>query len=201
MANPDIGREGANRSKRDAATRRANLVAPPPVEGARWIPLASGEHALVDEEDYERVMEMRWTFGVSNRRRKYVRASVGRRSVYLHRFVMNAADGEQIDHLQNDRLDNRKNQLRRATALQNGGNQKRRNGVSGFKGVYPYRSHTRPWVARFKLNGAKGRNLHLGVFETAEQAAREYDEVARFLKGEFACVNFPRTGERAARDV
>jgi hypothetical protein len=71
---------------------------------------------------------------------------------------------------------------------------RRAGSTSGFKGVTWFKRDSK-WMAQIGING---KNRYLGYYETAEQAARAYDIAARELHGEFATLNFPQPGERAA---
>jgi hypothetical protein len=108
---------------------------------------------------------------------------------------VNADPGVDVDHIDDDPLNNRRSNLRIASRFQNLGNTRRRaDNTSGFKGV-SWSNRFRYWVASIGYAGAK---RHLGCYPTAEQAAHAYDEAAREMFGEFARVNFPQEGELAA---
>lgn len=68
----------------------------------------------------------------------------------------------------------------------------KRKSLSRYKGVT---RRGRRWIAQIGVNG---RMLWLGSFEKESSAAREYDKAARRHFGQFACLNFPRKGEKAA---
>lgn len=89
-----------------------------------------------------------------------------------------------IDHINCDRSDNRLVNLREATPQQNKYNQLRRDrNTTGFKGVQPALGNTAGW--RFVI-GHNGESIHLGTFNTAEEAAAAYIGAARVLAREFA---------------
>lgn len=91
-----------------------------------------------------------------------------------------------IDHRNNDSTDDRWQNLRLATQAQNIANASiRSTNTSGYKGVYPHKGNR--WVAQIRTPAGK---KHLGVFPTAEEAARAYDAKAVELHGEFAYLNF-----------
>ncbi|MBV8278501.1 MAG: HNH endonuclease [Verrucomicrobia bacterium] len=118
----------------------------------------------------------------------------------MHRLIVNAPPGVQVDHVNGDGLDNRRANLRLASATQNAHNRKiRRDNTSGFKGVRFDQSSQR-WDARITF---QGKRYYLGLFVTAELAARTYDQAARRLFGDFARTNlcrlYPYTSVATAR--
>lgn len=95
--------------------------------------------------------------------------------------------GMHVDHINRDKLDNRIANLRVATYAQNMRNAKKRSdNSSGYKGV---RNQNQKFTATIWKDGSP---IHIGVFETKEQAARAYDDAAKVHHGEFASLNFPK---------
>lgn len=153
------------------------------------IQLTQGKVALIDDEDYARVMQFKWH--ASQIRGKWYASTTGEgdKTFYLHRLIMNAPSGVQVDHENNNGLDCRRQNLRIASALENQSNRgMQKNNTSGFKGV-TYDDRRRKYQARIQTRGKK---LHIGYYATAEQAARAYDKFALVLHGEFANTNFPK---------
>lgn len=104
---------------------------------------------------------------------------------YLHRLITKAPKGLFVDHINGDKLDNRKKNLRICTSAQSACNTKTSsNSKSGFKGVWklPYGR----WCAQITKNREK---IHVGVFDTPEEAALAYNKKAKELHGEFAWLN------------
>jgi hypothetical protein len=158
----------------------ADVVSPSPVvirPGHAEIVMAGGL-ALVSLADAERVGGERWFVDD----RGYVRSS---RYGLLHRFVVGARPGEQIDHRNRVRSDCRRENLRRANAQQNAANMAKRPGSSRFKGVSWDRRRGR-WVAKIMVDY---RSIHLGFFDDETAAAEAYDGAARRYFGEFAATN------------
>jgi hypothetical protein len=151
--------------------------------------LNSDSVALVDDEDYDLLSNPAFRWRLNNN--GYPEATV-----LMHKLV---ANHERVDHRNQDPLDSRKKNLRHATRGQNRTNAKaNRNSATGFKGV-SYRRRGNG-VNKFEAAIRKdGRATHLGCFPTAELAGEAYDNAARNVWGEFACVNFPRPGEVPAR--
>ncbi|MBH1941314.1 HNH endonuclease [Mobilitalea sibirica] len=150
--------------------------------------LKSGQEFLFDVNDFETIQQYKWVFDNG-----YVRMSPthGKR-VFLHNFLLGSGRGDEglfVDHINHDKLDNRRCNLRVATKSQNGMNRSlQANSTTGFIGV-SYMPQRGKYRARIKKDG---REQHLGLFITAEQAAIAYDSAAIRLHGTFAYTNFER---------
>lgn len=112
-----------------------------------------------------------------------------RKTIRLHRVVMERVLGrkllkkEQVDHINNNSLDNRRENLRVCTNRQNQRNRgKYSTNTSGYKGV-SFIKHLNKWGARISL---KSEYKHLGVFDTPEDAHKAYCEAAKEYHGEYA---------------
>jgi hypothetical protein len=156
------------------------------------VPLTKGKIAIIDDEDYERVVQHRWFASLINGHwyayHDFRQKNGKYKHVSMHGFILAAPRGTHIDHINNDGLDNRKSNLRLATPAQNARNcAKYRNNSSGFKGVFRRKSTGR-YEAQIK---DKGKIIRLGVYRNAEDAARAYDAKALELAGQFARLNFP----------
>ncbi len=138
-------------------------------------------HTLVDDEDYEAVNKFGCrldSLGYAILRKKG--------TCRLHRFIMKPAKGMVIDHINGNKLDNRRSNLRVCTPAENNWNQKKCcTNTSGYKGVALM--HGKYWRAYITI---KDRQKHLGIFKTKETAAKAYDEAAKLYRGEFAKLNF-----------
>jgi hypothetical protein len=167
------------------------------VNESREIPLSQNLVALVDDEDYDRVMAAGKWSAIRGRSTFYARKSVARPggargAISLHTYL---TGWPLVDHINGDGLDNRRANLRPATGAQNMHNRRlNRDNKTGFKGV-SWDAQRGRWRADINLNG---RRKFLGYHEAPEAAAHAYDEAARSLHGEFATVNFPTAGERGA---
>jgi hypothetical protein len=108
----------------------------------------------------------------------------------MHRFVMKLTGTclgrRKCDHKDRRKLNNQRQNLRVATAAQNGRNRgPNHNNSSGYKGVGRGKTG---WTAEIKVDR---RKQHLGTFHSATAAARAYDDAARQLHGDFAYTNLP----------
>ncbi len=152
------------------------------------ITLTKGKVALVDDADYEWLNQWKWH--VLNRyaaRRIYPNDGYHGVTIYMHRLIMDPPSGIQVDHINMDRLDNQRANLRLATRSQNQMNsQKGQVGRSGYKGAFQDACGYR-WVAAIGING---RPLYLGRFDNRIDAALAYDAAARQYFKEFARPNF-----------
>ena len=166
----------------------------------RSIPLTKGQFALVDDGDYDLLMQVgRWCYSRSGYAVHYYTDELGRnRTLYMHRFLMERSirggipAGMQCDHRNLNRLDNRRSNLRLATRPQNQAHKgKRKDSRSPYKGVT---RNTGKWEARIKYGSQR---INLGRFDKPEDAALMYDAATRLLNKDFAGPNFSEHPRRA----
>lgn len=161
----------------------------------KTIPLTHGKVAIVDASDYEWLSQWNW-YTRLNGHKFYAERMVGgrknQRQIYMHRLILNAPSGVQVDHIDGDGLNNTRANLRFATAQQNGWNRPApRTNTSGYKGVH-WVKKDKKWTATIRING---KTYGLGYHDSPEEAAHAYDRAARELHGEFAFCNFPIQGD------
>ncbi len=154
------------------------------------IPLTKGQVALVDDEDYEALAKFKWhahKFSQTWCAARNVRGDDGvKRIVLMHRVIMGAPPGADVDHRNHNGCDNRRENLRVCTRQQNLRNQRKRAGKSSrLKGV-SLCGQTGRWAAALKVGTKK---VWLGRFKTEADAGAAYDRAAREHFGEFACLN------------
>lgn len=144
-------------------------------------------YALVDDEDYARISVMRWhltELGYAMTNVPKANGS-GYRRVFMHRLLNNTGDDLWTDHINGNRLDNRRSNLRSVEPWQNAVNTcVYKNNPSGRKGV-TWDRHSGKWRARIQVNR---RQMNLGVFDTIEAAANAYSAAAKIYHAEFARV-------------
>ncbi|WP_292223854.1 HNH endonuclease [Brevundimonas sp.] len=159
----------------------------------RTIPLTKGYEVVVDAADYGCLATYRWQAKVVRRTPASkphicaVRSTGGggrKRMIYMHREIIGAKAGEIVDHINRNPLDNRRVNLRIATRSGNAVNREYVN-PTGFRGVHPVKRRFR---ASLSVDGFVHRTA---IYDTPEDAAREYDRLAMAHHGAFAVVNFP----------
>lgn len=143
----------------------------------------------VDDEDFDRLSKFKWhinkhvctgTFYTSKK------PTVSCKYMSMHRHLMNPADDEEVDHIDLDKLNNQKSNLRIATHAQNNMNKNlQSNSTSGFKGVH-YRLDRKKYECYIWVDKKK---IHAPYFKTAIEAAKKYNEMALKYHGEFARLN------------
>lgn len=155
----------------------------------KLIPLTKGLSTVVDDDVYEWASKFKWFAG---RYGNYVYAvrnkntPDGQRQIRLHRAIVCPVPGLVVDHINGDTLDNRRENLRSATATENKRNQKAR-GKGRLKGVcYRQRNSKKPWNANF-WDGKKFKSL--GYYETELMAHEAYIKEAQKRHGQFFRAN------------
>ena len=152
----------------------------------KTIILVRGEIAVVSDEDYDYLNKFSWHSCPGG----YVKRTVDRnKTVLMHREVvirMGLQLLEDVDHRDNNPLNNQRDNLRVATVSQNQANSKMNiTNVTGFKGVV-FNARQNKWQAQIRH---RGQRLYLGLFDCPIKAAKKYNEVALRLFGEFAKLN------------
>jgi len=162
-------------------------VVQPLDESYKLIPLTQGQVAMVDAEDYESLMDWNW-HAYWNKCTKSFYAQRSDSKLWMHRMILKCGKGEEGDHINHDSLDNRKENLRKASRSQNACNMRISVNTSGFRGVSWSKSNKK-WQAQIKIHQ---RPIHLRFYEAKEDAARAYDNAAIIHHGDFATLNFTK---------
>lgn len=154
---------------------------------AKQIPLTQGKFAIVDDEDYDWLSQWKWYFSHGYAKRDRHICMVGKKEkkerIYMHRLINKTGSNVTTDHINGDKLDNRKENLRCCTDAQNNMNKSIRKDSVGskFKGV-KWHKVNKNWNAR--LFGK-----HIGVFRSEIEAAIAYNRAAISQCGDFAKLN------------
>jgi hypothetical protein len=163
------------------------------------VALTKGLFAIIDEEDLPKVSQYKW-HALCKRRggNYYANTSIHisgsgkdriKKNINMHRFIMDATDGQHVDHKNGNTLDNRKENLRICSNSQNHMNIPKINKAttSKYKGVSLRKNDaSKGWRATIRANGEA---LELGYYPTEAAAAIAYNQAALKYFGEFALLN------------
>lgn len=152
-----------------------------------YVPLTHGYIAIIDAADAELVGQWNWLAQIRPGGKVYAGRSqwsngkhVG---IRMHRFLLDAPAGFEIDHINTDGLDNRRANLRIATTSENQRNRgATRLNTSGFKGV-SFIKCSGKWRSEIKVNK---KTIYLGQHATPETAYAAYCKAAKSMHAEFA---------------
>ncbi len=157
---------------------------PEPGGDVMRIPMDNGLYALVDAADYEWLNQYKWSRCGAGYAGRYEKGKV----IYMHRQIMQAPKGVVVDHIDGNRANNSRSNLRLCTCSENGYNNVKRIGsASRFKGVFRRKKDGR-WYAMVFF---RGKYIWLGFFDDEVEAARAFDRKAVELGIVFARLNFP----------
>ena len=141
------------------------------------------KYTIIDDDMYEYLKDYNWymqTCGYACARKKIDGEWI---AWLMHRAIMNTPKGMCTDHINHNKLDNRKSNLRICTHTENSRNNSTTRGRSKYKGVYY--SHGK-WCAQIVVNGKKIRPKR---FDSEKDAAEAYNKMAIELFGQFAHIN------------
>ena len=155
----------------------------------KTIKLTHDKITIVDDEDFDFLSQWKWSFDTSlgyAYRKKYINPKYGRK-IYMHRLLLKTPKGLVTDHINQDRLDNRRTNLRICTVRQNLLNQPKRKKptTSKYKGVAWHKQRNK-WRVYAKIDG---RQKHLGLFTDEKEAAKRYNDFVVTVIGDFVSVN------------
>ncbi len=151
------------------------------------IPLTRGREAVIDAADAATADLYTWytiPAGETAYAATTIRDADGvSKRIYLHRHLLSATSGFEVDHRNGDGLDNRRANIRLATQAENRRNKGRSaQNKSGLKGA-SWNENAGKWEANIRFSG---KRQYLGLFETAQLAHEAYAAAAHALHGEFA---------------
>lgn len=160
---------------------------------AKEILLSQGQVAIVDNQDYEWLSRWKWYAQRTPSGEFYAKRNAWDKvrfvSFKMHRVIMNAQPESEVDHVNGNKLDNQRSNLRICTHPQNVCNARiRKDNSCGYKGVHLEKRYGGKW---FAIIGVNGKSKFLGYHPTSEAAARAYDLAAKQYHGEFAQLNLP----------
>lgn len=155
----------------------------------KLIPLSQGKHAIVDDEDYDFLMQWKWYY---NGRYVARRDRDTGRIIYMHWEIIGKPEkGNVVDHINGNSLNSQKKNLRICTPAENMRNRKKTLSKvsSQYKGVTWHKQASK-WTVHISINFKK---KYLGLFTSELDAAKAYDTAAREYHGDFARLNFPES--------
>lgn len=146
--------------------------------------------AHVSEEDFSRVNKHRWLAHKSPNT-YYAKSYIDGKYVYMHRFIMDAPDGMDVDHKDGNGLNNVRDNISVVPHAINMLNQKKHKSLSSeYKGVsyVKHNSTDKKWLASISYNLQRTK---IGYYTDPREAAMDYDRCAIYFHGEYASLNFP----------
>lgn len=158
----------------------------------KLIPLTNSSLSAIVDDDFDFFFKENWCelkgFAARSEYLGKINGKYKNSIIFMHRKIINAPKGLQVDHINHNKLDNRKSNLRLCSNQENSRNMRGKKKRSGqFKGV-SWDSENSKWRARIRT--ADG-NKNIGRYLCEIAAARAYDDAARLYFGEFAYLNYP----------
>ena len=156
------------------------------------IELTKGRFTWVDDEDYDSLGKHPWHINTRGYAARTIHNKGNQKNIRMHREIMNTPVGMQTDHINHDKLDNRRSNLRICTNGQNQQNGKKCRTYGGktpsskYKGV-SFNKRKNKWASNIVINKEM---IFLGYYSDETQAAHTYDQAAHEMFGEFARLNF-----------
>lgn len=133
------------------------------------IKLTKGKETTLEDIDFAKFSKHKWYCDSKGYASRSIIKDGKHTTEQLHRMILKAQKGQEVDHIDRNPLNNCRNNLRFVSHAENMANRKlQKNNVSGYAGVSFLKSHNK-WVARLWRNG---KGIHLGLFKTKEQAIK-----------------------------
>ena len=154
----------------------------------KYIELTRGKVAWVNDRDFEWLNSFNWQYMTNGYAARSEGGRKNKKLIYMHRYILDVTDKRVVDHMNKDKLDNTRSNLRVCTQKQNGANSskpKTRKFTSKYKGVH-WDKVRKKWVAKLKRNY---KNVFIGRFDSEKEAARAYNIQARIIFREYAELN------------
>ncbi len=160
-------------------------------DNMRQIPLTQGKFAIVDDCDYEWLIQWNWC-AAKGKYCWYAMRGTNKngkpKTIRMHRVILGLRDQDRLisDHKNHNGLDNRRSNLRSCLSKQNNQNSRPyKNGSSRYKGVC-WVNRDKKWIATITVDR---KQTCIGRFDNEIDAAKCYDKKAKKLFGGFACLN------------
>jgi hypothetical protein len=152
------------------------------------IKLSKGLNTIVDDDDYEMLSQFSW-YAHDGGKNTYAATRILGDIIYMHQMILSSDKTDEypfVDHINNNTLDNRKENLRPSNSRENSSNRSKteRETSSKFKGVT--RINNNKWKAHIGIND---KDFHIGYFKTENDAAKAYNREAKEIFGDKAKLN------------
>lgn len=147
------------------------------------VPLTCNKEVMIDAEDLPFIGQWNWCYHNEYAIRNNAKGELPTQ-VFMHRILNKTPNGFDTDHVDRDKLNNRKCNLRTCTRSQNKKNCSPR-GVSKYVGV-SWINEIKKWRVSIRINGKK---THVGSYANELEAAKAYNDAASFFYGEYASIN------------
>lgn len=148
---------------------------------------------LIDSTYVDMISQYQWAVGNHG----YVTHGMGKKQILLHRFIVGASGNEMVDHINQNKFDNRKSNLRVCNNQQNAMNRgMQANGNNEYKGICL--TLNGKWQAQITYSGEP---IYLGLYDDAISAAKAYDNAARSFFGNYAYLNFPNCSDVIKKEI
>ena len=148
------------------------------------VKLTKNKYALVDDENFEWLNQFKWHLSSSGYAVRKIGPAGKQRNIYMHRIVLKCPNNKETDHINRNRIDNQRTNLRIASRSQNASNRECPRS-SDYRGIQHRTVNS--WRATIRING---KSFSLGHFASSKLAALAYDRAAKKYFGEFARCNF-----------
>lgn len=151
----------------------------------KTIPLSRGMEVIVDDEDFEWLNQWKWCYSLGYARKSFYKNGK-KTTIGMHRLILGDVDGKCVDHINGNKLDNRRENLRYCSLTENNRNLKtRKNNSSGYKGIYWHKKAAK-WFCGIQVDK---NHISLGLYTNLLDAAYAYNQAAIKYFGEFASLN------------
>lgn len=156
----------------------------------RKIKITKSKFVIVDDCDYKYLMERKWQFSNGYAIRSdiiYRNKKRLRKNITMHRLILSVPSHLFVDHINGNKLDNRRCNLRICTHSQNCRNQKKQKNKSSsrYKGV-TWVKLSKKWRARIRINN---KLIDLGLYLSEKNAALAYNRGSKKYHGKYARLN------------
>jgi hypothetical protein len=148
---------------------------------AQYVSLTRGYVAVVDDADWAIISARKWYADVAQSGLVYAATKIQGKRVRMHRLLLDAVDGDHVDHTDGNGLNNQRSNIRIVTHAENMQNKKRyKNNKTGHKGV-TMNVKSGQWIARIQ---AQKQSYFLGTFDALDRAVDAYAKAAESLRGQ-----------------